>query len=65
MSTAARYSEMAFVVPAGVVVGYFIGTWLDGRFDAHWMYVAGVILGAAGGLFHVVRLLTQTPKDDA
>ncbi len=65
MSTAARYSEMAFVVPGGVVVGYFVGQWLDGRFGTHWIYVVGVILGAAGGLFQVVRLLTQSPKDDA
>jgi len=65
MSTAARYSEMAFVVPAGVVVGYLGGRWLDGRFGTHWIYIVGVILGATGGLVHVVRLLLQNPQDDA
>ena len=65
MATAARYSEMAFTIPAGVVVGYFVGRWLDGRLGTHWVYILGLILGAAAGLFQVVRLLTQDPGDDA
>lgn len=65
MATVARYSEMAFTIPAGVVVGYFGGRWLDGRLGTHWLYILGLILGAAAGLFQVVRLLMQDPADDA
>jgi F0F1-type ATP synthase assembly protein I len=60
MGAVARYSGMAFTVPAAVVVGYFIGGWLDTRFGTHSLYVVGVVLGAAGGLLQVVRQLTQS-----
>lgn len=59
----ARYSGMAFTIPAAVVVGYFIGGWLDTRFGTHSLYVVGVVLGAAGGLIQVVRQLTQESGD--
>ncbi|HEX3875957.1 MAG TPA: AtpZ/AtpI family protein [Bryobacteraceae bacterium] len=63
MATVARYSEMAFTIPAGVVVGYFGGKWLDGRFGTHSLYIFGLILGAAAGLFQVVRILMRDPND--
>ncbi len=59
MSALARYSGLAFTVPAAVVAGYFIGAWLDGRLGTHALYIAGVVLGAAGGLIQVVRELTR------
>jgi hypothetical protein len=63
MGALARYSGMAFTVPAAVVAGYFIGGWLDGRFGTHSLYVVGVVLGAAGGLVQVVRQLSQDSGD--
>ena len=63
MATVARYSEMAFTIPGGVVVGYFGGRWLDGRFGTHWIYIAGLLLGGAAGIFQVVRQLMQDPGD--
>jgi F0F1-type ATP synthase assembly protein I len=63
MGAVARYTGMAFTVPAAVVVGYFIGGWLDSRFGTHWLYVVGVVLGAAAGLLQVVRQLTQDSRD--
>ena len=63
MGAVARYSGMAFTVPAAVVVGYFIGGWLDSRFGTHSLYIAGVVLGAAAGLVQVVRQLTQESGD--
>lgn len=63
LSAVARYSGMAFTVPAAVVVGYFLGAWLDARFGTHSLYVVGVVLGAAGGLIQVVRELTRDSGD--
>jgi F0F1-type ATP synthase assembly protein I len=65
MASVARYSEMAFTIPAGVVAGYFAGRWLDGRFGTHALYIVGLILGAAAGLFSVVRQLMREPGDGA
>jgi hypothetical protein len=63
MGALARYSGMAFTVPAAVVAGYFMGGWLDGRFGTHSLKVVGVVLGAAGGLIQVVRQLTHGSGD--
>jgi F0F1-type ATP synthase assembly protein I len=63
MATVARYSGMAFTIPAAVLVGYFGGSWLDGRFGTHALRIVGLILGAAAGLFQVVRQLMQDPGD--
>jgi|HubBroStandDraft_5_1064220.scaffolds.fasta_scaffold560027_1 F0F1-type ATP synthase assembly protein I len=63
MGALARYSGMALTIPAMVVVGYFIGGWLDTRFGTHSLYVVGVIVGAAGGLLQVVRQLSQDSGD--
>jgi F0F1-type ATP synthase assembly protein I len=65
MAVVARYSEMAFTIPAGVVVGYFAGRWLDDRFGMHSLYIVGLVLGAAAGLFQVVRQLMRDPGDGA
>jgi F0F1-type ATP synthase assembly protein I len=63
LGAVARYSGMAFTIPAAVVMGYLLGGWLDGRFGTHWLYIAGVILGAAAGLVQVVRQLTRDEND--
>jgi F0F1-type ATP synthase assembly protein I len=63
LGAVARYSGIAFTVPAAVVVGYFLGAWLDTRFGTHALYVAGVVIGAAGGLIQVVRELTRDSGD--
>jgi F0F1-type ATP synthase assembly protein I len=59
LGAVARYSGIAFTVPAAVVAGYLLGGWFDERFHTHWIYIAGVILGAAGGLIQVMRQLSQ------
>jgi F0F1-type ATP synthase assembly protein I len=60
---AARYSGMAFAVPAGVVAGYLIGGFADSRLGTHHWYIAGVILGAIGGLIQIVRGLSGGSND--
>ena len=64
-ATAARYSAMAFSIPAGVVAGYFIGSFADGKAGTHYWYIVGVILGAIGGLVQIVRGLTSGSGDGA
>jgi len=63
LGAVARYSGIAFTVPAAVVVGYFLGAWLDARFGTHSLYIVGVVIGAAGGLIQVVRQLTRETGD--
>ena len=64
-ATAAKYSGMAFVVPAAVVVGYFLGAKADEWAGTRYWYIVGVIVGAIGGLIQIVRGLTGDSGDGA
>lgn len=56
--TAARYSEMGFVLPAAVFLGYILGRFLDSRFHTHWLYIAGIIFGAVVGFVQMIRMVS-------
>jgi len=55
----ARYSHIAFVIPAGVVVGLLVGKLLDYWFHTHWIFLAGIIVGAIGGFVDIIRTVTR------
>jgi len=46
---------LGMLPPAGVVVGYFSGRGLDQLFQTHFLTVTCLLLGAAGGLYALVR----------
>jgi F0F1-type ATP synthase assembly protein I len=52
---AERLTQIAFVMPAAVLVGWGIGALLDMWLHQHWIYIVGLVLGAAGGLTEAVR----------
>jgi F0F1-type ATP synthase assembly protein I len=56
--------QLALAVPAGCFVGLFFGYWLDRHFHQHWIAVAGMLLGAAGGFIQIFTTLARTTKDD-
>ncbi len=41
--------QLAIALPAGCVVGWLIGGWLDHHFHRSWMSIAGIVLGAVAG----------------
>lgn len=53
--TAARYSEIGFMVPAAVFVGYLLGLGVDHLLHTHWCYLAGIALGAVAGFVAMIR----------
>lgn len=57
--TFARYSQVAFIVPGGVVAGLLLGGLIDKWLHTHWVYIAGVIFGAIVGFIQLVRTLTS------
>lgn len=61
--TAARYSEIGFVIPAAVFLGYIIGRFLDYRFHTHWIFIAGVIFGAIAGFTQMIRMALAASRD--
>ena len=61
--TAARYSEIGFIIPAAIFLGYALGWLLDRWLHTHWLYLAGVIFGAVVGFVQMIRLATALSKD--
>jgi len=55
----ARYSQIAFILPAAVVVGLLLGKLLDYWFHTHWMFLAGIIVGAVAGFVDIIRTVMR------
>jgi F0F1-type ATP synthase assembly protein I len=55
----ARYSQIAFILPAAVVVGLLGGKLLDYWFHTHWLFLVGVIVGAIAGFVDLIRTVTR------
>jgi F0F1-type ATP synthase assembly protein I len=58
----ARYSEIAFVLPAATFVGWFIGAELDKHLHTDWIYIVGLILGTIAGFSDLIRILLKESK---
>ena len=54
-----RYSQLAFMLPAGTVAGYLIGARLDKWLRKNWISVVGLLLGTAGGLIELIRTVSR------
>jgi F0F1-type ATP synthase assembly protein I len=55
----ARYSQIAFIIPAAVVVGLLVGKLLDYWLHTRWLFLVGIILGAIGGFVDMIRMITR------
>ena len=54
-------SQVGFEMAAPIGLGYLIDWWL-GVFP--WITIGGAVLGLVGGLYHLVSLAKDEPKDD-
>jgi F0F1-type ATP synthase assembly protein I len=51
----ARYSEIGFMIPAAVFVGYLLGLLADHLLHTHWIYLFGIVFGAVVGFISMIR----------
>jgi ATP synthase protein I len=58
----ARYSQLAFVLPAALVVGWLIGAALDRWLHTSWIYLAGILIGIAAGFIELIRTVIRDTK---
>jgi len=58
--TIARYSQLAFVLPACTVVGWLIGLALDHWLHKNWIYLVGLLVGIAAGFVELVRTVMSS-----
>lgn len=63
IASAARYSEIGFIIPAALLVGFFLGKLLDYWLHTHWIYLAGLIFGAVVGFVQMIRMATAFMKE--
>jgi F0F1-type ATP synthase assembly protein I len=52
----ARYSEIGFIIPAAVLLGFFIGKLLDYWLHTKWLYLGGLLFGAVVGFSQMIRM---------
>jgi F0F1-type ATP synthase assembly protein I len=55
----ARYSQIAFIIPAAVVIGLFVGKLLDYWLHTRWRFLVGLIIGAVAGFVDVIRTVIK------
>ena len=55
----ARYSQLAFILPAAVVVGLLLGKLFDYWFHTRWGFLVGIIIGAIAGFVDIIRTVTR------
>jgi F0F1-type ATP synthase assembly protein I len=58
----ARYSQLAFALPAATLVGWLAGLGLDRWLHTHWLYLAGIILGIVAGFVELLRTALRDTK---
>lgn len=63
--TVARYSEIGFMIPAAVVVGYGLGLVADYFLHTHWIYLFGIIFGAVAGFVSMIRRALESSKEES
>ncbi len=61
--TIVRYSEIGFILPAAVLLGYLLGTGLDYWLHTTWIVVAGVMFGVISGFVSMIRMAMRTEDE--
>jgi F0F1-type ATP synthase assembly protein I len=60
----ARYSEMGFIIPAAVLLGFFLGKLADYWLHTKWLYLVGLLFGAVVGFWQMIRMAMGASKDE-
>jgi ATP synthase protein I len=59
---AARYTQLALALPAGVLVGWLLGSVLDRWLHTTWLYLVGMGLGIVAGFVELIRTALRDSK---
>jgi F0F1-type ATP synthase assembly protein I len=59
----AKYSEMGFIIPAAVLLGFFLGKLADYWLHTKWLYLVGFLFGAVVGFWQMIRMAMGASKD--
>ena len=56
--------QLAIALPAGCLIGWLVGAWLDQHFHQGWIAVVGILVGAAGGFFQIFLTASRFLRKD-
>ena len=59
-----RYSEIGFIIPGAILLGFFLGKLLDYWLHTKWLYLVGLLFGAVVGFAQMVRMALGASKDE-
>lgn len=62
---AEKLTQIAFVIPISLAVGWLLGGVLDKVLHQHWIYLAGIVLGTVSGFLQIFRLIAEPGTLDA
>jgi ATP synthase protein I len=54
--------QLALMLPVATLVGWAIGLGLDKWLHQHWIYIPGLIFGAAAGFVQIFRVVLAQSK---
>lgn len=55
--------QLAIAIPAGCLIGWLLGSWLDRHFHTGWIAIAGIVLGAAAGFIQMITTAARYLRD--
>ncbi|HEX3438394.1 MAG TPA: AtpZ/AtpI family protein [Pseudacidobacterium sp.] len=60
---AEKLTQIAFILPAAVFIGWILGVGLDKWLHQHWIYIVGILFGIVAGFIQIFRLVNAAGKD--
>ena len=56
--------QLAIALPAGCLIGWVAGSWLDRHFHQSWISIVGILLGAVAGFVQIFTTASRFLKKD-
>jgi ATP synthase protein I len=64
-TTFGPYLALGIQLALSVIVFFFIGRWLDDKFDTSpWLMILGLVVGTAGGFIQFFRTVISLEKEE-
>ncbi len=60
---ALQISHIAFLIPAGIFVGYALGYYLDKVFETTFIRIIGLLVGIVAGFIEMIREIERSSRD--
>jgi F0F1-type ATP synthase assembly protein I len=63
MKAFGRYGSVGFELLGSIAVGYWLGAWLDRKYDQHWIAFVGFVVGCYAGFRALFRAAKTMQRD--